>query len=280
MTTAHEPQLYWERRIRSAPSLAGVGHRGLGQTYNSWLYRARGRALLRALARMETSLVGTRLLDVGVGTGAWIPMWRRLGVAHITGLDFASASRDAVTSAHPSVRFLQTDIGEADVLQPSTFDVCAALDVLYHIVDDDRWRTALRNIAQGLPHGGLAFIIDGFHPEAWGPTPHEYHRTGHEYRDALRGVGLRPVAMEPIFYAMEAPLVGPMTVWQRLGDRGKRQTHRFVSRLAGRRTTEWLNEVIGAALFGLDQSLAMLRWPCRSLRLLAARRVDEGIDGP
>jgi SAM-dependent methyltransferase len=59
------------------------------------------------------------------------------------------------------VRFLQGDVVDLDV--GAGYDVINAFDVLYHIVEDDRWRTALERLARALKPGGVLLAT----PRCW-----------------------------------------------------------------------------------------------------------------
>ena len=121
--TPFDNKEYWESRLREHYSLAGVGYLRLGRRYNEWMYRVRGAVFDRVVARIGTGHAGTapwhgtKVLDIGSGTGFYVDRWLRLG-ADVTGLDltdvavselqryagtqFDHASVDALLSALPS----------------------------------------------------------------------------------------------------------------------------------------------------------------------------------
>ena len=49
MSEQHRPEAYWSERLDGEFNLKGTGHIGYSRGYNRWLYRAKGRALRRAL---------------------------------------------------------------------------------------------------------------------------------------------------------------------------------------------------------------------------------------
>jgi cyclopropane fatty-acyl-phospholipid synthase-like methyltransferase len=59
------------------------------------------------------------------------------------------------------VQVVETDIADPCELG-GPFDWVSAIGVMFHIVDDDRWRAALRHLATLLTPGGLLFVGGDF----------------------------------------------------------------------------------------------------------------------
>ena len=73
---AFDARTYWERRLDRHPGREGVGHAGLGEGLNGWMYRVRRRVFLRELAPLMPTLPARSVLDVGSGTGFYLDRWR------------------------------------------------------------------------------------------------------------------------------------------------------------------------------------------------------------
>ena len=202
----YHPDKYWEKRLSEDFSLGGVGFLGQGIEYNKWLYRARLRALTKLLKKHHIDPCGKRILDIGVGTGFYIDFWKKLGVTCITGLDITQKSISELAVKYPEHNFIKEDISGKVVYLREKFDIITAFDVLFHIVDEDRFEQAIRNI-KSLSHSDSWFLIsDNFLGEHKPPAFHENDRTLSRYKKALQANGLQIIEIQPIFYFSSTPI--------------------------------------------------------------------------
>jgi SAM-dependent methyltransferase len=273
----YRPADYWEKRFSGKLDISIVGHSGLGYVYNGWLYRARFRALSRALRKLNLDVHHKSLIEIGVGSGAYLPFWQSQGVASITGMDITAASitllsqRFPAGAGAPRFRFVQGNICASVPPVEGEYDVAAAFDVLFHIVDSKDFEAAIANLARLTRPDGVAILSDGFCSNPWGPFYHEYHRTYDDYCEKLLLAGLEPFHLEPIFFSMTTTLCEPDTTHRRVAS-FTRATHRLVIRLAHQRRTEWANHLIGCCLYAVDGVLGRTASRGPSLKLLFARR--------
>lgn len=269
MESNYDPRVYWEQRLSKEVDITTVGHQGLGYAYNKWLYRARHRAMDRALRTLKIDVLGKSVLELGVGSGAWIPFWQARDPARIVGVDITLASVDALAKQYPHLNFLQGDICSSLLLVPGGgFDLVTAMDVLFHITDDNGFSNAILNVARLMKQGGWAIITDSFCTTPCGPFFHEHHRTYDHYVKELSAMSLTPVHLEPIFFLMTTTLCTE----RRLFDRATRMILRLVSKLAARRQTKWLNEPFGYSLYFLDGVLRRIVKSGPSFKILFARK--------
>ena len=267
-----QAQSYWEERLSANLGLTTVGHAGLGYAYNAWLYRARYRALRRALAVAGIDARGAAVAEVGVGSGAYIPFWRAQGIRRLTGLDITSISVQTLAARYPEYAFVQCDIGPVlSAAAPRDHELVTAFDVLFHIVEDAHFARAIANLAGLARPRGHLLISDSLADRAWGPTHTEHHRTFDHYRDEMERNRLRVVAVEPIFYTMTTTFAGSPSL-----ARFTRRTTRAIGKLAARPATAWANHLSGAALYAADGLLARSGERGPSLNLLVA--VKDGDD--
>jgi 2-polyprenyl-3-methyl-5-hydroxy-6-metoxy-1,4-benzoquinol methylase len=172
---------YWESRLNQHYSLTGVGYRRLGLRFNEWMYRLRARVFARVAGSLGVAWSEARVLDVGAGTGFYVDQWHRLGVRSVTGFDITAKAVEELSRHFPQDRFRQVDIGQA--LEPGIealgpFDAVSAMDVLFHIVDDDQYARAFENIAALLRPGGWFLWSDNF-------LRHETERVEHQVSRSL-----------------------------------------------------------------------------------------------
>jgi SAM-dependent methyltransferase len=204
------PAEYWERRLAADFTLSGVGFRRLGPSYNRWAYRVR-RARFMDMVRTHVSSPGA-VLDVGSGTGFYVACWEEMGAAAITGLDLTRTAVQALQRRYSQHRFVNADIGTnlADLvcagLQPAAFDTVSAMDVLFHLVDDEAYARALANVRSLLRPGGLFVCSEML---VHGQPRHAKHcafRTLPAIEQMLAGAGLELVDRRPLFVLMNDPV--------------------------------------------------------------------------
>ena len=268
------PEAYWEERLSANLDLTTVGHAGLGGAYNAWLYRARYRALRRALAASGIDVSGGSVAEVGVGSGAYVGFWESRGICGLTGLDITHISVETLAERYPEYTFVQCDIGAAlpDGI-PHDHDLVTAFDVLFHIVDDAAFARAIANLASLARPEGCIVVSDSLADTPWGPTPTEYHRTHAHYLREMAKHGLRPIHIEPIFYTMTTTISGSDAL-----ARFTRMARRAAGRLAARPITAWVNHALAGALYAADGLLARGGERGPSLNLLVARK--DSADAP
>jgi SAM-dependent methyltransferase len=259
------PERYWEERY-SRLDLTRSGHRDLPEAYNRWLYRRKRAVLARALRAIGFRARGARLLEIGVGTGAYLDFWMRLGVRAITGLDISDTALRFASARYPAAAFLRRDVTAPNLRADlaGDFDLVAALDVLYHVVDDARLETALGNVRDVLRPGGVFALHDQFLHR-----PSESHgyirwRSLHDWQRLLGAAGFEIVARTPIFFGMIQP-----TDWS---------SPRTAARLDSvwNRSARWIDRLprlAGAIGYGIDSVLGALLAEGPSMELALARRV-------
>jgi len=159
---------------------------------------------------------GARVLDVGSGTGFYVEQWHRLGVPRVVGVDITSKAVAELQTRFPGDEFLEADVGAVDGLRltahgsPLTSHVSrltavSAMDVLFHIVDDDSYRRAFVNIADSLSPGGWFLWSDNFLHHDTERVAHQASRSLTESEDAVRAAGFKIVERVPMFVLMNYP---------------------------------------------------------------------------
>ncbi|MDE0036202.1 MAG: class I SAM-dependent methyltransferase [Gammaproteobacteria bacterium] len=115
-----------------------------------WWFRTRRRILSVLLQRFVP--VGDRVLEVGAGTGANLPLLARWGA--VTALEPSRFAADHLVR-HYDVEVVRGAVPSIQTADLGEFHLIAALDVLEHIDDDDG---ALGCIAECLRPGGWLLI--------------------------------------------------------------------------------------------------------------------------
>jgi SAM-dependent methyltransferase len=216
-----DPREYWEQRLTQSYGLHGVGYAPLGLSFNRWMYRVRKNVFRRVVRKLVRDGATTRVLDVGVGTGFYVDQWRSLGVRKIVGLDLTETSVSHLRTTYPDLDFVVADVGAEQIpLDAASFDIVSAFDVLFHIVDDDRYARAMKNIFDLLKPGGSLVWSDNFlrHSRREAGV-HQVSRSLEESSQMLRDAGFEIVSRKPMFWLMNGPVDSTgriMKTWWRL----------------------------------------------------------------
>ena len=205
---AFDPKAYWEKRLGEEYSLHGVGYAAMGLNYNQALYRIRGRVFRRTARPLVADPASCKVLDIGAGTGFYVDAWLGLGVKEITGLDITETAVSHLREAYPALQFVVADIGDETVpLAAASFDVISAFDVLFHIVDDERYARAIENLFRLLKPGGFLIWSDNFlHNGQRAAANVQVSRSLESSSRCLRDAGFEIVRRRPMFVLMNAPV--------------------------------------------------------------------------
>lgn len=258
---APSPRAYWEQRLNAEYSLAGVGYIGLGEGFNRWGYRARRRVFLRTVRpRVRT---GMRVLDLGSGTGFYLDLWRELGAGSIVGSDITDVAVTRLAQRHPDLELVRFDAADDDLpWSEQSFDAISAMDVLFHVVDDERFERALRNARRLLRPGGVLVFSDLFvHGEPW-RAPHQAIRSLTQIAAAVGAAGLELELRRPMLVLLNAPVDSSSRLLRGLWTGLRRAALRG----------EALGGAVGAALYPLEVALAALLREGPSTEIAVCRR--------
>jgi ubiquinone/menaquinone biosynthesis C-methylase UbiE len=188
------------------------------ETHYWWFVGRRG--IVRTLLQQTVPLLPSRaprLVDIGCGTGANLPMLRRsVGEAgSVVGLDFSPL---ALAHAREELAHLP-DLGlsQGDAMQlplrDQSADCVTMLDVLEHLRDD---KCALSEVARVLKPGGALILTVPAYQHLWSAHDEALHHfrryEKHELRARLREADLR---VEKLSFAMS--LLPPAAyIWRHL----------------------------------------------------------------
>ncbi len=161
------PQCFFEEKIHSVSK----DERALINPSWPWFwskyhYNLVENGIMEILVENDINLEdGITVLDIGVGTGHWIDFYTAyFNVSEIWGVDFCETPLNNLKNCYPrlNVHFLQWDISTAlpDELMGKQFKIITAIGVMFHIVDDDKWKRAVGNLMR-LMHKDSIIIIGG-----------------------------------------------------------------------------------------------------------------------
>ena len=228
------------------------------------MYRVRGWAFRRAVTEAHGGPPppSLRVLDIGSGTGFYIDAWRRLGVRDVVASDLTATAVQQLAERYASTCVHQIDVSAPEIRVPEApFDAVSIMDVLFHVVDDDRYAAALDNIASLLKPRGMVILTENLVPSRVDGR-HQVHRSRDEIRRALAQSGLQPIAERPMFCLMNAPVASSSRLLSAWWD--------CLIRIV--RQNEMLGWVAGAALFPLEVTLLRSTSWAPSSKILICRR--------
>lgn len=266
MTDSFDVRQYWERRLGEQYSLAGVGYLRLGRQYNAWMYRIRARVFSRLIRELGAPVGGQEVLDIGSGTGFYVEQWRQLGVSRVTGLDITQVAVDALGKLFPRDRFLRADIGlplptDLPVVNES-FTAVSAMDVLFHIVDDGEYATALSNIATLLAPGGWFIWSDNFLRHGTERITHQASRSLADSERLVREAGFEIVGRVPMFVLMNYPA----------DTRSRLARFGWTAMVAPAALAEPLGWLVGAVLYPFERWLTTICRESWSTEIMVCRK--------
>ncbi|MBZ0273077.1 class I SAM-dependent methyltransferase [bacterium] len=147
---------YWgDRLARHGVRLTGVGDEGLSEADNARMYEAAARVLQGEIAHAAPP-ANPRVLEIGCGNGFFTALLAALDPREQVAVDITDALFERLAARHPNVRFLRADV-TADTID-GAFDIVLFLDVIEHIVDDERFAHAMQTAANAVAPGGVLFV--------------------------------------------------------------------------------------------------------------------------
>jgi SAM-dependent methyltransferase len=259
-----DPTHYWQDRLSADYSLGSTGWKTLGEAFNEWSYAVRARVFTRVARDALPAPKHASVLDVGSGTGFYLDLWQRLGVQRITGSDLTPVAIEQLARRYPAATVQKVDIGDAELPLPiGAYDAISIIDVLYHVVDDERYLRALSNLAELLKPDGTLLLTENLVSRTRRAV-HQVTRRRDWILAGLGEAGLVVVLEQPIFFLMNTPVSSD----SRLLHKWWRLVTKFVPR------HEAIGWMVGAALFPIELGLARLAAGRRSpsTTLLVCRR--------
>ena len=267
MTERFSARDYWQSRLSQAYSLQGVGYQRLGKSFNQWMYKVRARVFARVARRLGVDWSKATVLDVGSGTGFYVERWHALGVQRVIGVDITSKAVEELQRRFPNDEFVEADVGAVDGLRltahGSQLTAVSAMDVLFHIVDDEAYRRAFANIASVIAPGGWFLWSDNFLHHDTERVMHQASRSLAESEAAVRDAGFEIVERVPMFVLMNYPTDSTSKL-ARLGWTA------MVSPAALADTLVWL---VGAALAPIDTWLTSVVRESPTTEIMVCRKV-------
>ncbi len=160
-----------------------------------WWYKARRKVVAALIERVVQPAPGSRILEVGCGTGHNFAMLEQFGSVEAIEVDPAAR---AIAEQRLGRPVGSAPLPALDGVADGSFDLIGSFDVIEHIEDD---RAALAGIARCLKPGGKFVMTVPAHQWLWS----EHDRVNHHHRRYSHG-GVKalfadsPLRLEKIGY--------------------------------------------------------------------------------
>jgi SAM-dependent methyltransferase len=129
------------------------------------------------------------ILDVGAGTGHWIDFYNTyLNPLHIKGVDFSYIVVSRLFNKYKdnlNITINQLDISKKEDSFVDYFDIINAVGVMFHLIDDIAWGSAVSNLCSYLKKDGVAIIGGDFGDYTHTISHHRKVRSLNVWRDVL-----------------------------------------------------------------------------------------------
>ena len=148
---------YWENRLgKYGENIKGPGDEGATEKMNRIRYKRIFSIIEEIYFENLSSLKEKNILEIGTGTGLITQIIKDLGFKNYLGVDITDIVFPSLKKRFPNYNFQKTDITTEKIV--GEFDLVFIIDVIEHIVNDDKFVFALQNIQDCLKNNGLLVI--------------------------------------------------------------------------------------------------------------------------
>jgi 2-polyprenyl-3-methyl-5-hydroxy-6-metoxy-1,4-benzoquinol methylase len=186
--TRQRTRAYWDSRHGERDDLASGGHIGLDRAGNELFHALRLGQLVAIVGDLSNPRAPLFVLDAGCGKGWFARALARCG-HRVDAFDASPAAIAHARGEGGGPRYAVADL--ADWRSPWPYDIVLCLDVLFHVLDDEAWAAALRNLASLVRLSGLLIVTDADTGERAVRGDYVVHRPAGAYRRHLEPLGLR-----------------------------------------------------------------------------------------
>lgn len=157
----YDAERYWQDRFdQYGDSIVGVGNEGLDEASNKAVYKATASQFKDIIKDKRIDLSKARILDVGCGNGFYTDLLRSRGAKNYQGLDITDALFPKLLKNFSNFKFTKLDISSENISKNinKKFDLIICIDVIEHIVNQDKFIFAIKNLLVSLRPGGVLML--------------------------------------------------------------------------------------------------------------------------
>ncbi|MDQ2730123.1 MAG: class I SAM-dependent methyltransferase [Armatimonadota bacterium] len=210
-----DPVSYWSDLIvgSSAADVDEVGISDMGRSFNRIAYSLRLHALNRICGQVDISPPNIKIFEAAFGVGYYLKYWRSRGCRDIVGVDLSPMAKENVQRQFPEFDLRLGNLAEMHhwpdwTKLTNSFDLVTAVDVLYHVIDEDATRQAVDNLSKLVAPDGVFIFTEKFrrHSMPVRETENVLRRPLEWYSAILEENGLVFERMLPVFWCMDPPV--------------------------------------------------------------------------
>lgn len=143
--SGYDAAQYWRDRLTTyGTSLKGVGDEGLSEQENEEMYDNAAKSFLSLCEREGINFATAQVLEIGCGNGFYTRLLQEQGVNRYLGVDITDALFPTLMARFPSFQFIRRDITSEPIV--GKFDLILMIDVIEHIVDEEKLDFAMNNV--------------------------------------------------------------------------------------------------------------------------------------
>lgn len=148
---------YWDDRLsRYGESLKGAGDEGKSDQDNIREYERDEKIFSEYIQSLGLDMQNISVLDIGCGTGFYADILNRMGVKNYTGIDITDTLFEKHEKRLPHYEFIKKDFTTQK--HDGSYDLIIMIEVLEHIVNDDKLTFCMENVKRCLKDDGV-FVI-------------------------------------------------------------------------------------------------------------------------
>lgn len=153
----YDAERYWRDRFkRYGRNIKGPGEEGASEKDNAERYKRVTKVFKKICNDNLKNFEHLKVLEIGPGTGLITEAIFELGVRDYLGVDITDALFTMLREKFPSYKFSKLDISTTDI--KDKYDLIVIIDVIEHIVEDEKFIFAMNNLKNSLLENGSIVI--------------------------------------------------------------------------------------------------------------------------
>ena len=148
---------YWQDRfLKYGNSILGPGDETFSAEDNYKMYNEAKRIFTEELKKENLDFDKIKALEIGCGHGHYTKILQELGVKNHTAIDITDVLFEKHREHFPGFKFIKKDVSQEQI--EGQFDLIVMIDVIEHIVEENKFRYAMNNIKNALAPGGIFLL--------------------------------------------------------------------------------------------------------------------------
>lgn len=197
---------YWNNRLNQKFDIEGVGYIGLGNIYNSYLYKIRFDILEYIIKNIFSNFSDQDILELGPGIGMFTEYFCNEKVRSYKGIDISFKSVCELSKKYTGFEFIEGDISESQYYSGKKYDLIFAADVLLHLTDEEKYYSTMGHISDALRDNGFCILFDPVSlVNTKSSSSHVRIRDINYIKNVLDDHGMEVVALLPTAFFMNYP---------------------------------------------------------------------------